>query len=260
MWDYLLAPLDADRAHLITDSQIWHARVMFIAWGIAAPLFVIIARFFKVLPGQRWPERLDSQFWWRSHWIGQSIVLVATLVSTAYMYLNTGDGNSWHGVIGYSVVLLVCVQGLLGAFRGSKGGPTEPAPDGSLFGDHYSMTRRRRIFERLHKSLGYITLVVAAAAIVLGYWLVNAPRWMWLITIGWWCIMIVVSTGLQRRGLALDTYQAIWGPDENHPGNRIPPVGWGVKRYRTGVKPAEKGSVVNNPASLSSSPVKEQSE
>jgi hypothetical protein len=36
---------------------------------------------------------------------------------------------------------------------------------------------------------------------------------------------------LQRRGLAVDTYQAIWGPDPQHPGNATPP-GWGMNRHR----------------------------
>jgi hypothetical protein len=36
----------------------------------------------------------------------------------------------------------------------------------------------------------------------------------------------------QRAGRCIDTYQAIWGPDPAHPGNRRPPVGWGVRRPR----------------------------
>ena len=261
MWDYLLAPLDADRAHLITNTQLWHARLMFIAWAVCAPLAVFVARFFKVLPGQDWPNRLDSQFWWRSHWIGQSLVLLLTVVASALVYFTTDSELSWHGRLGYAVLCLVLFQGLLGVLRGSKGGPTEVRSDGSLFGDHYSMTRRRRMFESVHKSVGYFTLVVSAITIVFGYWLVNAPRWMLLVTTLWWCFMILLSIVMQRRGMALDTYQAIWGPDHCHPGNQISSSGWGVTRHIArppagiaAAPPAGKTSVVQP------TPVKENSE
>lgn len=231
MWEYLSAPIDAERAHELSDTQLWHARMMFLAWGIIAPTAVIIARFFKVLPGQDWPNRLDSQFWWRYHWIGHSIVLVLTLVAAALVYLNSGSDHHWHGFLGYVVVALVCFQVILGYFRGTKGGPLDPLPDGSLRGDHYSMSGRRRRFELLHKSVGYATLLIALTTLFFGLWLSNSPRWMWFLVIAWWCLLVCVFIALQRRGMALDTYQAIWGPEPVHPGNKLP-VSWGMNRRR----------------------------
>lgn len=244
MWEYLLSPLDANRVHQISDLQIWHSRLMFLGWGVVAPLAVMIARYFKVLPTQDWPNRLDSQFWWRCHWIGQTLVLLVTLIAAALMFWSAADGPwHWHRVLGYWVVALVLTQVLLGYLRGSKGGPADPQPDGSLAGDHYHMTKRRRIFEALHKSLGYLTLLLAAITILLGLWYINSPRWMWLLIVSWWCVLLGLSVWLQRRGMALDTYQAIWGPDPVHPGNRLP-IGWGMIRREpfnpAGVsKPAE---------------------
>lgn len=229
MWEYLSEPIDADRAHELSDLRLWHARLMFLAWGVIAPLAVIIARFFKVLPGQDWPRQLDSQFWWRCHWIGQTIVLLLTLVAVGLMLSSSTETIQMHGWLGYAVVALVFMQVLLGIFRGSKGGPTDPNSDGSLAGDHYSMTRRRRIFEVLHKAFGYSTLLIAFATIFFGLWLTNSPRWMWLAIFIWCCCLTAVFRILQRRGMALDTYQAIWGPDRVHPGNKVP-VRWGMKR------------------------------
>jgi len=53
---------------------------------------------------------------------------------------------------------------------------------------------------------------------------------MWLSIGLWWAALIVVFVLLQRRGMAVDTYQAIWGDDPAHPGNRLPHPGWGVRR------------------------------
>ena len=45
-----------------------------------------------------------------------------------------------------------------------------------------------------------------------------------------YCEEIDAQWRLQRQGRCIDTYQAIWGPDPRHPGNRLKPVGWGVRR------------------------------
>ncbi len=240
MWEYLSAPFDADRAHEISDLRLWHARLMFLAWGFLAPSAVLIARFFKVLPSQDWPNRLDSQFWWRCHWIGQSIVMVLTVIASGLMIFTVQNQSGWHGWLGYTVLMLVCVQVILGYLRGSKGGPGDPQPDGSLNGDHYSMTKRRRTFESVHKTVGYTTLLLALSTIMAGLWLVNSPRWMWLIVALWWGCLAIAFVVLQRRGMAIDTYQAIWGPDSEHPGNKLPTVSWGMNRRRIGSPASEQ--------------------
>ena len=53
---------------------------------------------------------------------------------------------------------------------------------------------------------------------------------MWLVIGGWWLACLIVFGVLQRRGLAFDTYQAHWGADPVHPGNRRPPIGFGIRR------------------------------
>lgn len=237
MWEWLAAPIAGDGIHAMTDLRSWHARLMFLAWGVVAPLAVLIARYFKVLPGQDWPRQLDSQFWWRCHWIGQSIVFALSVSAGLLMIVESAESVNWHGRMGYAVLGLVSMQVVFGYFRGSKGGPGER----QLVGDHYLMSPRRRVFEWVHKFCGYLVLALAAFTIVFGLWNVNAPRWMWLLIVLWWCVLGVAVIALQRRGMAIETYQAIWGPDPKHPGNTHLSAAWGTHRRDTsGATPDSK--------------------
>ncbi len=230
MWEWLLSPIDASRAHEVEVAISWHARLMVLGWGVIAPVAVIIARFFKVLPGQNWPQELDSQVWWRTHWIGQTIVLLLSVIGFALVLPGDLSKMSLHNWLGYAVLAALILQVLLGIFRGSKGGPSSLAADGSPRGHHYDMTPWRHMFETLHKSIGYGVLVLAIATILSGLWKANGPIWMWLSLMIWWAALAVIFIRLQKRGMAVDTYQAIWGDDPEHPGNRLPHPGWGVRR------------------------------
>ena len=230
MWDWLSAPIDPSRAHDISQAVAWHARSMVLAWGILAPLAVIGARFFKIMPGQNWPDELDNPVWWRGHWIGQTGVLLISLFGFWLVRPADVSEAGLHALLGYALLFGLCAQVLLGIFRGSKGGPTAPGKDGSFRGHHYDMTPRRQLFEAVHKTLGYGLLAMAAATILSGLWKANGPMWMWLVLLLWWLALIAMFIGLQRQGRAVDTYQAIWGDDPAHPGNRLPAPGWGVRR------------------------------
>jgi hypothetical protein len=116
------------------------------------------------------------------------------------------------------------LQVIGGWLRGTKGSPTTP-------GDHYDMTRRRLLFEATHKHLGWLALPLVILATSIGLFLADAPRWMALILGFWWLLLIAAFAMLQRSGLCIDTYQAIWGPDPVHPGNQRKPIGWGVVRH-----------------------------
>ncbi len=228
--DWLFAPIDPSRAHDVGFAVSWHARSMVVAWGILAPLAVLVARFFKVLPRQDWPRELDSQVWWRSHWMGHSVVLGLTIFGLALVLPTDFGRMSLHNWLGFVLVALLVVQVALGLSRGSKGGPTAPAKDGSPRGHHYDMTPWRRMFETSHKMLGYVALALAVIVMLTGLWKANAPVWMWLTLTLWWGGLVLAFFELQRRGMAVDTYQAIWGDDPAHPGNRMPAPGWGVRR------------------------------
>ncbi|MEM7613627.1 MAG: cytochrome B, partial [Pseudomonadota bacterium] len=58
----------------------------------------------------------------------------------------------------------------------------------------------------------------------------NAPMWMFVSLLMWWSVLGLAFLTFQRRGMSIDTYAAIWGPDASHPGNRRRPIGVGVTR------------------------------
>ncbi len=234
MLEWLLAPMDASRAHDVGWHISWHARSMVLAWGVLAPVGVIVARYFKIVPSQNWPRRLDHHLWWNTHRICQ-YGACALMLAGLWIILNapsSGASYSPHWFLGWASLCLALVQIMGGLLRGTKGGPTDPAIDGSLHGDHYDMTPRRLLFEAVHKSAGYVALLMSALAILSGLWQANAPNWMMAGILLWWAILAVSCVLFQRRNMAVDTYQAIWGPDPSLPGNQRKPIGLGITRRK----------------------------
>ena len=233
MPEWLFAALDSTRVHDVPAALAWHARAMTLAWGILAPCGIVAARFLKLWPGQNWPERLDHPGWWHIHRACQYGAGGLSVVGLALILSRPGWSGlaTVHGLLGWSVVALAALQFVSAWLRGSKGGPTAPNPDGSWRGDHYDMTARRIAFEYVHKFFGYFAVLLAAAAIASGLWHANAPVWMALAIGLWWALCLAVFLHLQWRGRAFDTYQAHWGADPVHPGNRRPPIGFGIRRH-----------------------------
>lgn len=229
MLDWLMAPLSGATEHHLAPWAYWHARLMVAAWALLLPLGALIARYFKVMPGQRWPEQLDNKAWWHAH---QALQWGGIVVMTLGLAVAWGHGGSatpaarWHVWGGWAVAALGWLQIAAGLSRGSKGGPT----DAQLRGDHYDMTPHRVRFERLHKAFGWTAVLAALAVLALGLVAADAPRWMALALGLWWGLLGALAWHWQRKGRCIDTYQAIWGPDPRHPGNRMDPVGWGVRR------------------------------
>lgn len=225
--DWLWQPLSGVGEHHLTQLEAWHGRLMVMAWGLLFPAGILIARYAKVTPRQRWPEELDNKFWWRLHLLLQSLGSLLMLLALGLIVIVAQGASSlahWHAVGGWSLVAGVVIQVVGGRLRGSKGGPGVP-------GDHYLMTRRRLVFEYVHKTLGWLALVLSVPVVLAGLAVADAPRWMFLVLILWWTALIVLVITLQRRQCCLDTYQAIWGPADCHPGNRLRPIGWGVFRH-----------------------------
>ncbi|KTT36205.1 hypothetical protein SB18R_16595 [Pseudomonas oryzihabitans] len=223
MWQ----PLSGAGEHHLSLLAAWHGRLMVMAWGLLFPAGILIARYAKVTPRQRWPEQLDNKLWWRLHLLLQSLGSLLMLLALGLILVVAQGASSlarWHALGGWSLVAGVVIQVVGGRLRGSKGGPGIP-------GDHYLMTRRRLVFEYVHKTLGWLALVLSVPVVLAGLVVADAPRWMFLLLILWWTALIVLVITLQRRRCCLDTYQAIWGPADCHPGNRLRPIGWGVFRH-----------------------------
>jgi len=201
-------------AEAIDLALAWHGRLMVLAWAILIPLGVIAARFFKIVPWQQFPQELDNQSWWHAHLFLQYAATLAT-IGGVYLIVNAPAdalrSSVLHRVFGWITVALCGLQ-ILGAWlRGSKGGPTDRRANGSVFGHHYHMTRKRRVFEAVHKSLGYLLIMLASATVLHGLAIALAPRWMAMIVVAWWSVLVVAFVLLQRRGYCVDTYVAIWG-------------------------------------------------
>lgn len=237
--EWLLTPMSGSMDHSVGAGTAWHGRLMVLAWLILAPLSIIIARFYKVTANQDWPRVLDNPFWFIAHRRIGYLAGVFMLIALGAIYWGNGFEFRWlsfHGTVGWSLLLLGAVQIIGSAFRGTHGGPVHPMtreaiPPERWHGDHYSMTRRRIVFEYLHKSMGYALLPFIGLAISSGLSVVDAPRWMWAATAGLCLVFVGLFVRLQRQGRCIDTYQAIWGGDRTLPGNRREqPIGWGVRR------------------------------
>jgi hypothetical protein len=235
MIDWLISPIDASSAHDLGGLVSWHGRLMVLAWAVLVPFGILAARYFKVMPGQDWPRVLDNRSWWRAHRGLHSAAALAMLIALALILAAASPASltptaGLHVVLGWAVLALTFLQITSAGLRGSKGGPTSPAADGSLRGDHFDMSPRRRLFEHVHKSGGHLAMLLALAALATGLWQANAPRWMWIALALWAALLIAIVLICERRYGALDTYQAIWGPDPALPGNQRRPIGLRVRR------------------------------
>jgi hypothetical protein len=224
----LSLPISGSEMHVIAPWAYWHARFMVLSWGVLLPIGVLIARFYKITPSQNWPHQVDNKLWWHSHRVFQWAGLACMSAGAWVMWGYAGSGNAAataHSSIGWVLLAAGWLQALGSFARGSSGTPEEP-------GDHYLMTRKRLVFERIHKFVGWSALMASVVAIVLGLVIADAPRWMLLVMILWWITLAIIFVRLQRQGRCVDTYQAIWGPDPRHPGNKLEPIGWGVRRLQ----------------------------
>jgi hypothetical protein len=204
----LAAGLGFAAAGAFSPAHAIHAGLMIYAWGILLPVGSTIARYFKVTGDQDFPREIDNHFWWTWHRLFQTAGMVlATLGALVVHAAGTSGFASWHSRIGASVLLLGWLQVIAALLRGTMGGPT----DATLRGDHYDMTRRRLVFEALHKTIGWITLGLAGAALVSGAVFTDAPDLV-LVALG-----ILIGAHLlaifrfAHAGRWVDTYRAIWG-------------------------------------------------
>jgi len=239
MTDWLLAPASGSASHEIATGIAWHGRLMVLAWAFLMPLALILARYFKIVPGQKWPARLDNPFWFLSHRRVGGLLIVVVTVAAVLAFVASGGSmvpETTHGWLGVFVLLLTWLQLVNALLRGTHGGPVDPftrqkRPVEQWPGDHFSMTRRRIVFEYAHKAIGYLLVVLSAIALLAGLNEADAPRWMWLAIVAWWIVVVAAIAILQWRVGAIDTYQAIWGLDRTLPGYRRAPIGVGITRF-----------------------------
>lgn len=210
----------------MSDPFLIHASLMIAAWLVLLPAGAMIARYCKVTPRQDWPRALDNQLWWWLHRVLQYAGVTAAAAGFVVAYRAAGGLalDVLHVRAGLAVLGLALLQVVSTWFRGSKGGPTgngaDPATPGTWRGDHYDMTRRRRLFERWHKTAGWLSIGLAAVAVGLGLQLYGWPGRLCGIAAALLLLQVCGFALLARTSRRIGTYQAIWGPDSRHPGNR----------------------------------------
>jgi hypothetical protein len=203
-----------------------HSLLMMAAWLVLLPAGALVARFCKVTRAQRWPEGLDNPLWWWLHRILQYGGVACALLGLAAAYRATGrlPLGLVHVQIGLVVIVLALLQIVSTWFRGTKGGPTgagaDPQNPATWRGDHYDMTLRRQLFEGWHKVCGWWAVLLAPLAVLLGLALLGWPRALCCVAALLLGLEVALATLLARGALGINTYQAIWGPDPRHPGNR----------------------------------------
>ncbi|EOD80687.1 ferric reductase [Grimontia indica] len=206
---------------------ILHALLLVLSWGVLSPIIITVTRYFKVTPGQNFPIALDNKFWWVTHWLGHAGVIVLSIIAFGLSVWSIGgfDLSTLHAKVGIAVLALSVIQGGYGWARGTKGGPVDddgnPVPRNMWYGDHYNMTLYRRLFEWLHKSMGYVVLIVSHLCLYTGFFLFNLGAWAYILLLVMEVFMVgaYVLFSLQHRWI--DTYHAIWGFSRSHPGNRF---------------------------------------
>lgn len=206
----------------LTLPLVIHAALMTTVWAGIMPAGALIARYAKVTRRQRFPDELDSRFWWDWHrGLQYAGVALSAVGLVAVLGMTGGGSRTTHGQLGLALVLLSVVQLVGTALRGTKGGPTDEGADPdrpeTWRGDHFDMTPRRRVFEAVHKTLGWSMLIAAGAVILLGVQLVGPPDWLLVVVGAAYLTLLLAVFSRVRSRRRVSTYVAIWGPHLRSP-------------------------------------------
>jgi hypothetical protein len=139
-----------------------HGIFMILGWGLLLPSGILIAKFGK--------HRLDA-WWFKIHITLQPFGLLLSVIGwiialVNFTTLDGGPGISFtHAVTGTITMSLSLLQAVNGIFR-----PHHEPKEGE------EKTTRRKIWEFVHRSLGWVTLILSMISIAIGTTLVPAKR------------------------------------------------------------------------------------
>jgi len=167
---------DAEATADKTAAKRAHGVLMFIAWGLLAPLGVYFARFGKDYKKQ------TKGFWF--HYVHKpamiSVVVIGVIAFVvALTFVSEGSSSSTrtiHAVVGFITMFLAIMQPINAAFRGSG---------------HDHNTPERKRFEFLHKNGGRIALPLSWIAILLGLASVGEDTALPVFIV--WLVLLVVA-------------------------------------------------------------------
>lgn len=207
-----------------------HAWLMFASWFVLVPFGIIAIRFFKSKPKPsglpRGVSKLDPLFiWWGMHiWSLYSAIGLSLLGLAIAVYVSGGFSGSVHAWLGAATVLFGALQIVAAWNRGTHGGQnhanSDPDDPSTWRGDHYDMTPKRRWFEAYHKTGGYFAVLLAIGAVASGlmqFWMPLIAFFLAFILLGGFALVVV----LEVKGNRQDTYKAVFGSHQDHPGNKM---------------------------------------
>jgi transposase-like protein len=96
---------------------------MVMCWGVAIPLAIMAARFYKVTPKQRWPEELDNKLWWNVHRLLNYSSVLGGMVAVALVFKQDSYASAQrdaHALMGWTVLVFGLLQVAGGHMRGTK--------------------------------------------------------------------------------------------------------------------------------------------
>jgi len=132
-------------------SQYIHAVLMLIAWTVLYPAGVLFARFTR----HKQSVKMGMPYWFRWHVIFQvsgSVFLLTGFVLALLMPKQDGHFSGVHNKVGLAVVIATVLQPLNALVR------PHPKPE----------TLKRKIWEHVHKGLGYGAAMMSIAAVIIG--------------------------------------------------------------------------------------------
>jgi hypothetical protein len=181
-----------------------HAILMFLCWAILAPAGIFAARFFK----HAQPSTGPASRWFVVHKYVQSGTSVLLIIGFATGVAISGTGTHFkepHSIIGITVFLLGILQPLIALARPAKMPPS----------------KKRTSWEWVHKIGGYGSVLLAAANICIGLWVLRSIVLIVLYAV-FVAICVAVFCGFQA-GL-LQKYIPVGSPDTAAPmqGNASP--------------------------------------
>jgi hypothetical protein len=140
----------------VAPVKIAHGVLMAVSWGIALPIGVIIARFYR----HKEPTTGPFAWWFIRHQIFQYSGVIMSLTGfglALYMKWQTSHFDSVHAKLGLTVMIVGCLQPLNALVR--------PKPN----------TPKRPLWNFFHKNLGYVAVILAIPTIFLGLSKIGAP-------------------------------------------------------------------------------------
>ncbi|NKB51759.1 MAG: hypothetical protein GKR97_05975 [Rhizobiaceae bacterium] len=224
-------PTEATLPILGTINIHWdyHAILMVGIWLFWVPICITIIRYGKPRPTELGLQRKVSlwhkEWWWFStHKYGLYAAVFLSLGGLAVaLVVSGGFSGSVHALFGMLTILMAVVQVVFGMLRGTHGGKyynNADLDDPSTWqGDHYSRTKRRRIFEAYHKTAGYFVVFSATGAIASGLMQYPMPIMaaIVIVTPFFFLAFWIVMEFYERR---YDGYRAVHGYGIEHPYNK----------------------------------------